>query len=69
MFLKNKKNILWRLLGFLSSSLHYHEKISEELKKNLLVLMMSCHLLSSFQGTMFLRDYSLKTKQKQKRLL
>src|SRR3954466_6021968 len=31
--------------------------------------MMSCHLLSSFQGTMFLRDYSLKTKQKQKRPL
>ena len=29
--------------------------------------MMSCHLLSSFQGTM-LRDNSLKTKQKQKRL-
>src|SRR5437868_3063858 len=27
--------------------------------------MMSCHLLSSFQGTMFMRDYSLKTKQKQ----
>ena len=31
--------------------------------------MMSCHLLSSFQGTMFMRDYSLKTKQIQKRQL
>ena len=29
--------------------------------------MMSCHLLSSFQGTI-LRDSSLKTKQNQKRL-
>jgi hypothetical protein len=51
---------LYSLLPF-----QLNEKISEELKKNLLVLMMSCHLLSSFQGTMFLRDYSLKTKQKQ----
>src|SRR3954447_4922891 len=31
--------------------------------------MMSCHLLSSFQGTSVLRDYSLKTKQIQKRQL
>src|SRR3954447_22226507 len=31
--------------------------------------MMSCHLLSSFQGTSVLRDYSPKTKQIQKRQL